>query len=176
MFNILVDYPGEDEEFRIVETTTSMHVPKVERVLSATDILEMQDIVRKVPVAPYVIRYAMKFTRLTRKGSRVAVGVTTQRKVDTEIPDFVRDYVTWGAGPRASQFLILAAKARAVLHGRYYVSCEDVRAVAPPVMRHRIITNFNAEAEGIKPDDIVRRLIDIIPRDPSEKAEKAPLT
>ena len=86
------------------------------------------------------------------------------------MPDFVRDYVTWGAGPRATQFLILAAKARAVLHGRYYVSCEDVRAVAPPVLRHRIITNFNAEAEGIKPDDIVRRLIDIIPRDPNEQA------
>jgi MoxR-like ATPase len=176
MFNILVDYPGEDEEFRIVETTTSMHVPKVERVLSATDILEMQDIVRKVPVAPYVIRYAMKFTRLTRKGSRVAPGAPAPgpgqtRARDVDVPDFVRDYVTWGAGPRATQFLILAAKARAVLHGRYYVSCEDVRAVAAPVLRHRIITNFNAEAEGIKPDDIVRRLIDIIPRDPNEKAE-----
>src|SRR5436309_10089765 len=170
MFNIPVDYPDEEEEIKIVEMTTSTHVPVVERVLSATDILEMQDIVRKVPVAPYVIRYAMKFTRLTRKGSRVG----SSKAVD--LPDFVRDYVTWGAGPRASQFLILAAKARAVLHGRYYVSCEDVRSVAAPVLRHRIITNFNAEAEGIKPDDIVRRLIDIIPRDPSEKAEKAPLT
>jgi MoxR-like ATPase len=156
MFNIWVDYPGEEEEFRIVEMTTSTHSPNLERVLSATDILEMQDIVRKVPVAPYVIRYAMKFTRLTRKGKG-------------EVPDFVRDYVTWGAGPRASQFLILAAKARAVLHGRYYVSCEDVRAVAKPVLRHRIITNFNAEAEGIKPDDIIQKLIDMIPRDPNEK-------
>ena len=141
-------------------------------MLSATDILEMQDLVRKVPVAPYVIRYAMKFTRLTRKGSRVAsdnapAGVKSK---EAEVPDFIRDYVTWGAGPRATQFLILAAKARAVLHGRYYVSCEDVRAVAPPVLRHRIITNFNAEAEGIKPDDIVRKLIDLVPRDPSEKA------
>src|SRR5436309_16120311 len=111
----------------------------------------------------------MKFTRLTRKGSRVGVGVNTQKKVDPDIPDSIRDYVTWGAGPRATQFLILAAKARAVLHGRYYVSCEDVRAVAPPVLRHRIITNFNAEAEGIKPDTIVQRLIDVIPRDPNEK-------
>jgi MoxR-like ATPase len=109
-----------------------------------------------VPVAPYVIRYAMKFTRSTRKNKG-------------EVPDFVRDYVTWGAGPRASQFLILAAKARAVLHGRYYVSCEDVRTVAKPVLRHRIITNFNAEAEGIKPDDIIQKLIDLIPRDPNEK-------
>jgi len=170
MFNIFVDYPDEEEEFRIVEMTTAVHQPKIERMLSATDILEMQDIVRKVPVAPYVIRYAMKFTRLTRKGSRVGVGVNTQKKVDGDVPDFVRDYVTWGAGPRATQFLILAAKARAVLHGRYYVSCEDVRSVAPPVLRHRIITNFNAEAEGIKPDDIVRRLTDVIPRDPSEKS------
>jgi MoxR-like ATPase len=156
MFNILVDYPEEEEEFRIVEMTTTVHQPKVERVLSANDILEMQDIVRKVPVAPYVIRYAMKFTRLTRKEKGT-------------VPDFIRDYVTWGAGPRATQFLVLGAKARAVLHGRYYVSCEDIRCVAAPVLRHRIITNFNAEAEGIKPDDIVRRLAEIIPRDPNEE-------
>ena len=155
MFNIMVDYPEEEEEFRIVEMTTSTHEPRLDRVLSATDILEMQDIVRKVPVAPYVIRYAMKFTRLTRKHKG-------------EVPDFIRDYVTWGAGPRATQFLILAAKARAVLHGRYYVSCEDVRAIAHPVLRHRIILNFNAEAEGIKPDHIVKRLIDLIPRDPQD--------
>ena len=159
MFNVLVDYPEEEEEFKIVEMTTATHQPVVERVLSATDILEMQDIVRKVPVAPYVIRYAMKFSRLTRK-----------EKDKGDIPDFIRDYVTWGAGPRATQNLVLGAKARAVLHGRYYVSCEDIRAVAIPVMRHRIITNFNAEAEGIKPEDIVKRLIEIIPRDPNEEA------
>jgi MoxR-like ATPase len=171
MFNIWVDYPEEEEEFKIVEMTTSTLVAQIDRVLSATDILEMQDIVRKVPVAPYVIRYAMKFTRLTRKGSRV--GSTAGKKESGELPDFIREYVTWGAGPRATQFLILAAKARAVLHGRYYVSCEDVRAVAPPVLRHRIITNFNAEAEGIKPDDVVRRLTDLIPRDPNEAADTA---
>jgi MoxR-like ATPase len=125
--------------------------------LSASDILEMQDIVRKVPVAPYVIRYAMKFTRLTRKDKG-------------NVPDFIRDFVTWGAGPRATQNLVLGAKARAVLHGRYYVSCEDIRSVAIPVLRHRIITNFNAEAEGIKPDNIVQRLAEIIPRDPNEEA------
>lgn len=169
MFNILVDYPEEEEEYRIVEMTTSNHFAQLERILSATDILEMQDIVRKVPVAPYVIRYAMKFTRLTRKPGRIGSGA----KVHAEVPAFVRDYVTWGAGPRATQFLILAAKARAVLHGRYYVACEDVRAVALPVLRHRIITNFNAEAEGIKPDDIVRLLIDLVPRDPNEKLEAA---
>ncbi len=177
MFNIFVDYPEEEEEYRIVEMTTSLHAPQMERVLSATDILEMQDIVRKVPVAPYVIRYAMKFTRLTRRtgssGGRVAqpvaAGAGRAAPAAADVPEFIRDYVTWGAGPRATQYLILAAKARAVLHGRYYVSCEDVRAVAPPVLRHRIITNFNAEAEGIKPDDIVRRLADLIPRDPNEK-------
>ncbi len=155
MFNVLVDYPEEDEEFRIVEMTTAMYTPMIERVLSANDILEMQDIVRKVPVAPYVIRYAMKFTRQTRKEKG-------------EVPKFIKDYVTWGAGPRASQFLVLGAKARAVLHGRYYVSCEDIRAVAVPVLRHRIITNFNAEAEGVKPEDIIQRLADMIPRDPNE--------
>jgi MoxR-like ATPase len=121
----------------------------------------MQDIVRKVPVAPYVIRYAMKFTRLTRKNG------------GADVPEFIKNYVTWGAGPRASQYLVLGAKARAVLHGRYYVSTEDIRAVAAPVLRHRIITNFNAEAEGIKPDDIVKRLADMIPRDPAEKVATA---
>src|SRR5207253_11154586 len=85
------------------------------------------------------------------------------------VRDFIGDDVGWGAGPRASQFLVLGAKARAVLHGRYYVSCEDIRSVAVPVLRHRIITNFNAEAEGIKPEDIIRRLTEIIPRDPNEE-------
>jgi MoxR-like ATPase len=97
----------------------------------------------------------MKFTRLTRKHKG-------------DVPDFIRTYVTWGAGPRATQYLVLGAKARAVLHGRSYVSCEDIRGVAPAVLRHRIITNFNAEAEGIRPDDIVQRLSDLIPRDPQE--------
>src|SRR5207244_3237061 len=155
MFNVLVDYPNEEEEYKIVEMTTATHVAKLERILSSADILEMQEIVRKVPVAPYVIRYAMKFARLTRKEKG-------------DVPEFIKTYVTWGAGPRATQYLVLGAKARAVLHGRYYVSCEDIRAVATPVLRHRIITNFNAEAEGIKPDDIVRRLSDLIPRDPNE--------
>src|SRR5205085_1998400 len=119
--------------------------------------IEMQETVRQVPVAPHVIRYAMRFTRLTRRDKG-------------EVPDFVRDYVTWGAGPRATQYLVLGAKARAVLHGRCHASCEDVRLVAAPVLRHRIITNFNAESDGVKPDDIVRRLAELIPRDPEEPA------
>jgi MoxR-like ATPase len=99
-----------------------------------------------------VIRYAMQFTRLSRN-----------RGPDT--PDFVKKYVSWGAGPRASQYLVLGAKARAVLHGRPYASTEDVRAVALPVLRHRLMTNFNAEAEGIRPDNIIQRLIELIPVD-----------
>jgi MoxR-like ATPase len=152
MLNIKVDYPDEDDEFQIVQATTGGAAAAVERVLSASDLIEMQDLVRNVPVAPYVIRYALRFTRLTRREKG-------------DVPHFIKDYVTWGAGPRASQYLILAAKARAVLRRRPYVSCDDVRAVAPPVLRHRILTNFNAEADGIKPDDIVRRLIEIIPRE-----------
>jgi MoxR-like ATPase len=159
MFNILVDYPEEEEEYRIVAMTTANQQPQIERVLAAADILEMQDIVRKVPVAPYVIQYAMRFTRLTRKHKG-------------EVPDFIRDYVTWGAGPRATQYLVLGAKARAVLYGRYYVSCEDIREVAGPVLRHRIITNFNAEAEGINADEIIRRLAALIPRDPREEVRR----
>jgi MoxR-like ATPase len=156
MLNVRVDYPDEDDEYHIVQTTTGGSAATVERVVSASDLLEMQDLVRKVPVAPYVIRYALKFTRATRKEKG-------------DVPDFIRDYVTWGAGPRASQYLVLAAKARAVLQGRPYVSCDDVRAVAAPVLRHRILTNFNAEADGIKSDDIVRRLIEAVPREAAEK-------
>ncbi len=115
-----------------------------------------------MPVADHVARYAVRLTRSTR------------REKD-DVPDFIRDYVSWGAGPRASQYLVLAAKARAVLHGRYYVSTEDIRAVAGPVLRHRIITNFNAEAEGLKPDDIVQRLIKTIPVDEHEAEQSGKL-
>ncbi|MFN0050643.1 MAG: AAA family ATPase [Planctomycetales bacterium] len=158
MFNVLVDYPSEEEEFSIVRQTTAETLPSVTKTLSADEVLALQQFVRKVPVADHVIRYAMQFSRLTRKGG-------------SAIPDFVRNFVSWGAGPRASQFLILGAKARAVLHGRAYVSTEDVQAVARPVLRHRIITNFNAEAEGIKPDDIIRRLAELIPHDPAGLAK-----
>jgi MoxR-like ATPase len=163
MFNVFVDYPSEDEEFAIVRQTTSESLPSVVPTLSHSDLIALQSFVRKVPVADHVIRYAMQFARLTR-GSNGAV------------PDFIRTYVSWGAGPRASQYLILGAKARAVLHGRPYVSTEDVLAVARPVLRHRIITNFNAEAEGIKSDDIVKRLADLIPHDAGrlEKLGKLP--
>ncbi len=151
MFEILVDYPSEDEEFEIVRQTTITNDTIVEKVLSYEEWIALQGLVRRVPVADSIIRYAMQFSRLTRK--------------TPESPDFVKQYISWGAGPRASQYLILGAKARAILHGRPYVSIEDVQAVAAPVLRHRILTNFNAEAEGVRPDDIVKKLIDLIPPD-----------
>jgi len=150
MFNIKVDYPAEEEEFRIIETTTRLNRVTIERVVNADDLHAMQSVVRQVPVADHVIRYAMRLTRKTR--------------VDADdAPDFVKNYITWGAGPRASQFLVLAGKSRALLYGRPYVATEDIRAVAAPVLRHRLITNFNAEADGIKPDDIVKKLIECTP-------------
>ena len=157
MFEILVQYPSEEEEFEIVRQTTVNTTPSVEKVLGYEEWLELQSLVRRVPVADSVIRYAMQFARLTRKHD-VANG-------DAKVPDFVKQYVSWGAGPRASQYLILGAKARAILHGRPYAGIEDVQSVAAPVLRHRILTNFNAEAEGVRPDDIVKKLIDLIPPD-----------
>ena len=159
MFNIFVDYPDEEEEFQIVKRTTADVSSSITPTLSADEITSLEQIVRRVPVADHVMRYALKFTRLTRREKGT-------------VPAFVQDYVSWGAGPRASQYLVLGAKARAVLHGRYYVSGEDIRAVAFPVLRHRIMTNFNAEAEGVKPDDIIRRLIETIPVDESESRER----
>jgi MoxR-like ATPase len=150
MLNVLVDYPEESEEIDIVRMTTSSHKPSVSKVLSGEEILQLQGIVRNVPVAPYLVEYAVRIARLTRRG-----------KVD--VPDFIRDYVSWGAGPRASQYLVLASKARAVLNGRTAVSGDDIRAVARPVLRHRIVTNFNAEAEGLRPDDILERLLKVVP-------------
>jgi MoxR-like ATPase len=125
----------------------------IEKVLSYDEWQQLQALVRRVPVADSVIRYAMQFARLTRQSENM--------------PDFIRQYVSWGAGPRASQYLILGAKARAILHGRPYAGVQDVQAVAAPVLRHRILTNFNAEAERVRPDDIVQKLIALIPEDGS---------
>ncbi len=161
MLNILVDYPSEDEELDIVRLTTSVFRPSVTKILSGADILSLQELVRKVPIADHVSRYAIRLTRNTRKTK--------------DVPDFIRDYVSWGAGPRVSQYLVLAAKARAVLHGRYHVSTDDIRFVAGPVLRHRIITNFNAEAECLRPDDIVARLIESVPVDDSEAEQSGKL-
>ncbi len=156
MFQISVGYPSAEEELAIMKATTGGQHVELNETLHADDILALQEIVRRVPVGDHVFRYAMALARATRPG-------------ETEAPDFVRECVSWGAGPRASQYLILGAKARAALYGRNYASTEDVVAVAQPVLRHRILTNFNAEADGITSDQIVQRLIAKIPRpsDPS---------
>lgn len=159
MFTIRVDYPAEEEEFRIIEATTSAAKPKIERVVSAEELLAMQALVRQVPIAPYVIRYALKMARMTRPTG--AAGEAP----DPHVPDFVKKYVTWGAGPRAGQNLVLAGKARALLQGRTYVAIEDIRAMALPVLRHRVITNYNAEADRVTADDVVKRLLPLIPRE-----------
>jgi MoxR-like ATPase len=159
MFDIHVDYPTEDEEFEIVRQTTTDHSPKLDKVLDSFEVLELQRIVRRIPIADHVVRYAMKLARMTRRGK------------DGEAPDFVQKYVTWGAGPRASQFLVLAGKARAALHGRYHVTTSDIREVAHPVLRHRVVTNFSAEADGVPTDEIIKRLIKTLPRDESESLD-----
>jgi MoxR-like ATPase len=159
MFNINVGYPTEDEEFQIVQLTTAGRKVDLGHVLSGDEVLALQEIVRKVPVADHVIRYALQFTRLTRR-------------TEGNCPNFVNEFVSWGAGPRASQYLILAGKARALLKGRYHVSTDDIRQVALPVLRHRIVTNFNAEAEGVRSDQIVRKLIEFIPRQQYDDLDK----
>ena len=149
MFNVRVDYPNEEEEQRIVATTTSAYEAKLEHVLSGKDIIELQKLIRRVPVADHVVRYAVRLARATRGGD--------------DAPEFVKQWVSWGAGPRASQFLVLGAKTRAVLMGRFAPGIEDVRAVAESVLRHRIITNFTAEAEGVKPERIINDLLKGVP-------------
>jgi len=150
MFNVIVDYPGEEEEYEIVRATTSAPPAVVERVVTAEELLEMQSLVRRVPVAPFVAKYALRLARMTRPK-------------EPGVPDFVSQYVTWGAGPRASQYLVLAAKARAVLQGRPCAATEDVRAVAAPVLRHRVLLNYNAEADGVTPDVLVQKLLAKVP-------------
>jgi len=149
MFNVRVDYPNEEEEQRIVATTTSSYEAKLEHVLSGKDIIELQKLIRRVPVADHVVRYAVRLARATRGGD--------------DAPEFVKQWVSWGAGPRASQYLVLGAKTRAVLLGRFAPGIEDVRAVAESVLRHRIITNFTAEAEGVKPERIIADLLKGVP-------------
>ncbi|MFH1893469.1 MAG: MoxR family ATPase [Candidatus Zixiibacteriota bacterium] len=147
MFNIMIDYPSEAEEQRIVKTTTAIQDWDLTNVLGGDDISELQNLVRRVPVSDHVIEYAVKLVRATRP-SRDGV------------PEYVRNWVSWGAGPRASQYLILGAKTKAVLDGRYTPSVEDVKSVAKPVLRHRIVTSFNAEADGVGPSEIVDRLLE----------------
>jgi MoxR-like ATPase len=146
MFNVNVDYPSEDEEVEIVRKTTSAYQTAVNKVLSPERILELQELVRRVPAADHVIRYAVRLVRASRPRHADAV-------------EFAKKWVNWGAGPRASQYLILGAKARAVLRGRYAASYEDIRQIAPPILQHRIIPNFHAEAEGITSLKIIDELL-----------------
>jgi MoxR-like ATPase len=151
MFNVHVDYPGAADEEKIVASTTSAYVPQLERVLGGADILALQQLVRRVPVTDHVVRYAVRLVRASRGRE--------------DSPEFVKQWVSWGAGPRASQFLVLGAKTRAVLRGRFAPGIEDVQAVASSVLRHRIVTNFTAEAEGVKPDRIIEDLLKTVPTD-----------
>jgi MoxR-like ATPase len=146
MLNIEIQYPPFDDEVQIVMQTTSVGKPQPRKVMDGAAIVRYQNLVRRVPASPFVVGYAVSLSQKSRPQS-------------PEAPQFVKDYVEWGAGPRASQYLILGAKARAILQGRYAVSIEDIQALAPSVLRHRIIPNFKAQADGLSSPDIVSRLL-----------------
>ena len=147
MFNVKIDYPSRAEEVVIVQSTTAGSDPRLDKVISQQDLIAFQDLVRRVPVAENVIEFAVDLVGSTRPKSPNA-------------PNYINEWIEWGAGPRASQYLILGAKAKAILDGRPAPDIADVKALALPVMRHRIITNFNAEAEGLSTDDILLKLLD----------------
>ena len=146
MFNILIDYPSRKDEISIVQTTTNVTDTSLNKVISREEILEYQGLVRRVPVAENVIEYAVDLVNATRPGENSK--------------DFINEWIDWGAGPRASQYLILGAKAKAVLDSRPTAEIDDVKALALPVLRHRVLPNFNAEAEGMKVNDILKKLIE----------------
>lgn len=155
MFNVNIDYPPFADEVEIVARTTSSATAQLGKILSGPKILEMQELVRRVPVSSFVIDYAVKLVRASRPQ-------------EPQASAFVKGWVDWGAGPRGSQQLILASKARAILHGRYVASIDDVQAVAPATLRHRIICNFRAQAEGIDSMDIIGRLLEEIKPDAAQ--------
>ena len=146
MFNLWLDYPKFEEEIKIVQSTTSEYAPDLFKVVSAEEIIAFQNFIRKVPVAENVIEYAVNASNKTRPAN-------------SSSSDSINQWISWGAGPRASQYLILAAKARAVINGKYTPNIDDVRFAMLPVLRHRIITNFNAEAEGIKSVDVINKIL-----------------
>ena len=150
MFKVFVKYPKFDEEFEIARRTTTSTQEEVSPVLSGEQIIELQNLVRRVPVTDHVIRYTLALVRQTRIG-------------EPGVPKFVRDWLSWGAGPRAVQYLILGGKARALLHGRVHVQTDDIKTLAFPVLRHRILTNFTAASEGISPDTVIKKLLDETP-------------
>lgn len=146
MFNIWVDYPSYNEELQIVKATTFDKEITMNKILNAEEILYFQKLVRKIPIADNVLEFAVKLVAKTRPD-------------DPQATQVAREYIVWGAGPRASQFLVIAAKCHAALHGKYSPDIEDVKAIATPVLRHRIVRNYKAEAEGISTDEIVKRLL-----------------
>jgi MoxR-like ATPase len=150
MFNIVIEYLSEEEEIQVVNQTTTIREVQFEKTISGPEIIEFQQLVRKMPVAEPVMRYAVQLAR-------------TSRPSGSNPPDFVKQYVNYGASLRAGQFLILGAKARALINGRYNVSVEDIQALAYPVFRHRILTNFTAESEGVTSEHIIKRLIETVP-------------
>jgi MoxR-like ATPase len=146
MFKVFVRYPSFNEEFEIARRTTTLITEELQPVLAGEQILDLQRLVRRVPVTDHVINYTLALVRQTRVG-------------EPGVPRFIRDWLSWGAGPRAVQYLILGGKARALLHGRAHVQCEDIQALAYPVLRHRILTNFTATSEGITTDTVVEKLL-----------------
>ena len=160
MFKVFVNYPSFQEEFEVARRTTAIQNEVIEPVLNAADIIDLQRIVREVPVSDHVIRYALSLVRQTRVGT-------------AGTPDFVPDTLSWGAGPRAVQFLILGGKARALLYGRTHVSTDDIQALARPVLRHRIVVNFAAQSDGISADKIIDRLIAATPTKEDELTNDA---
>jgi MoxR-like ATPase len=160
MFKVYVNYPSFTEEFEIARRTTTTTSDKIVPVLTAEEILELQRIVREVPITDHVIRYALSLIRQTRIG-------------EAGVPDFVEAQLSWGAGPRAVQFLILGSKARALLHGRTHVSTDDIQALVKPVLRHRLVVNFSAESDGVTADDIVDKLLAITPTKEDELTSDA---
>ncbi len=151
MFNVIIDYLNESDEIEVVNQTTSLREVSFEKTIGGPEILEFQRLVRKMPVAEPVMRYAVQLARSSRP------------KGDGDIPDFVKKYVNYGASLRASQFLILGSKALGLINGRYNVAIEDIQKLAYPVFRHRLITNFHAESEGITSEDIIRQLLESVP-------------
>ena len=149
MFHIIMDYLGEDDEVQVARSTTSVQNPRFQHAITGADIVAFQQLVRRVPVAEPVARYAVNIARTSRPGPKA--------------PDFVKQWVSYGASTRAPQHLILGGKARALMAGRYNVSFEDIRALAKPVLRHRVLTNFHAESEGVKTDQIVEKLLGVVP-------------
>ena len=150
MFNVKIGYLPEEEEIAVVKQTTSPEDYEFERMMSADEIIAFQRLVKQVPASDTVVRYAVQL-------------VSASRPATPSTPEFINKWVTWGGSPRASQFLILGGKARAILRGRYNVSCEDVRAVAPAVLRHRVLLNFQAEAERVDSDQVIKKLIEAVP-------------